>query len=194
MNTYKEDLIKTISKYSHIPNDQRILLKEMVKREKLSKNDCFVRADDIPHKFGYVNEGVFRIYCIDEDGNEKTMAFRCEGQFIAPYTPLLYGQKVWYYIQALTDCDIYYISVSDYKRLSKNHVCWEVLEKNYIIDLFKEKEERERSLLMDSAKIRYECFIKNHPKLTSRIQQNYIASYLGITPVSLSRLKSQLSS
>lgn len=192
MNTYKEDFIRTISGYTQIPDDQRKLLKEIVKHQSLSKNEYFVHVDDMPQKFGYVNEGVFRVFCIAEDGNEKTMAFRSEGQFIAPYTPLLYDQKLWYSIQALTDCDIYYISISDYKFLSKNHICWDVLEKNYIIELFKEKEERERSLLMDSAESRYKNFIENHPKLTQRIQQNYIASYLGITPVSLSRLKSQI--
>lgn len=192
MSIYEAEFFNTISRFSNIPNEQLDQLKKILKHQTFHKNDYFIRMNDKPHKFAYINKGIFRIYCISEEGNEKTLAFRSEGQFVAPYTPLLYRRKVWYFIQALTQCDVYYISVSDYEKLFKDHVGWQILEKNYIVELFLEKEERERSLLMDSAKVRYETFLKNYLELEGRVQQNYIASYLGITPVSLNRLKSQL--
>lgn len=181
--------IKIMKDLGDLPEDQLKLLKQKLRSQVLKKNDYFIRAEEKPEKFAYIDEGVFRIFCVSEDGVEKTLAFRSENQFIAPYTPVVCNQKVWYDIQALTDCKIHYITVGDFKSL--NHFSWEILEKNYIIKLFLEKEERERSLLMDSAKSRYDKFLVDYPKLSKRVQQNYIASYLGITPVSLSRLKSQ---
>lgn len=191
MEKYQTRFIETIRRYGSIPDVQLKKLYGMVKSQNIRKSEYFIRTEDQPEKFAFINKGIFRVYCDSEDGNEKTLAFRSEGHFLAPYTPVVYCQQVWYSIQALMDCEIYYISVEDYKKLSQEHICWEVLEKNYIIELFFEKEERERSLLMDSAKVRYEGFISKYPELVQRIQQNYIASYLGITPVSLSRLKSQ---
>lgn len=194
MDQYKKEFIRFINNFSKFSTTQLALFNSVVKTQNVSKNEYFIRAGDKPEKFAFVNKGIFRVYCISKDGNEKTMAFRSEGQFIAAYTPLLFDQNVWYYIQALTDCNIYYLSISDYQKLSSNHISWQVLEKNYIVSLFKEKEERERSLLMDCAETRYKSFIKDNKELAKRIQQNYIASYLGITPVSLSRLKSKKNS
>lgn len=191
MDKQLDQFMRTLRLYTHIPAEESKQLARMVKSETIKKNDYFIRVEDRPEKFAFINQGIFRVYCVSDIGNEKTLAFRSEGQFIAPYTPVVSKQPVWYFIQALTDCHIYYIRVEDYHQLSKNHGCWELLEKNYIIDLFLEKEERERSLLMDSASDRYESFKDTYPRLEQRVQQNYIASYLGITPVSLSRLKSQ---
>ncbi len=186
-----EQFLSRMTEYADIPKSQLERLACMMQFQTINKNAYFIRMEDEAEKFAYITKGVFRVFCVSEEGMEKTLAFRSEGQFIAPYTPVLCNQKVWYYIQALTDSEIYYIRVEEYKQLSQAHICWEILEKNYIIELLLEKEERERSLLMDRAEVRYETFIGTYPEISKRVQQNYIASYLGITPVSLSRLKSQ---
>lgn len=182
---------ETLSRFTEFSHENLTKLTDIMHTQTIKKGDYFIKMDDRPEKFAFINDGLFRVYCISKEGKEVTLSFRNRGQFIAPYTPVLFNKEVWYYIEALTDCHIYYITVNDYKQLFEEDTCWELLERQYIIQLYREKEERERSLLMDDALTRYKAFVNQYPELIKNVKQAHIASYLGITPVSLSRIKSQ---
>ncbi|MBI9103579.1 MAG: Crp/Fnr family transcriptional regulator [Spirochaetales bacterium] len=185
-------LFSELEKYATIPVEERAKLIERTHLLSLRKDEYFLRQGDKPLRLAMICSGIFRVFCNTESGDEKTLSFRTKGQFLAAYSPFLANQETWYSIQALSDGEIIYFSLEDYTTLLTSHSCWETVVKNYILELFFEKENRERSFLLEDAKTRYLQFRKNLPELEKSIPQFYIASYLGISPVSLSRIRSDL--
>ncbi len=175
-----------------IPDSEWEQLESVLIPLDLNKDEMFVKAGDKPHLIGIIESGVFRTFCMTEQGNERTLAFRQEGQLLAGYAPFLMNRYIWYSIQALEPSRLVCFSFSDLNRLSDSHPCWKESLFNFTVGLYLEKESRERSLLMEDAKGRYLSFLKEYSGLSDRIPQYHIASYLGISPISLSRIKSEL--
>lgn len=96
------------------------------------------------------------------------------------------------FIEALEDSVICEIQYKDWIKLKQEHVCWKELLILFLEKAFVIKEKREREFLLLSATERYTIFKEEFPGLEHRIKQHHIASYLGISPVSLSRLKNAL--
>ncbi|WP_083963635.1 Crp/Fnr family transcriptional regulator [Spirochaeta cellobiosiphila] len=188
-----EDIPKTVNRteafHRIIPPEEIKYLQGICHSRYIKKNDFFIKQGDTLSPMAIINKGLFRVYCVDYEGNDKTLAFRKEEQFLSGYTPILKNQPIWYSIQALEDSLISYIEFEQYSTLLKKNFCWVELSHHYVIGLFMEKEERERSLLMDDALTRYRNFTQTFPDYTNRISQYHIASYLGITPSSLSRIR-----
>jgi len=183
---------QTIHQYTEIPLPEWEKLAGMLNPLHLEKNVFFVRQEDKPLHLAFIISGIFRIFCITESGDEKTLAFRSKGQFLSAFTPYLENRTAWYSIQALTPANLIYFSLENKNLSVLNHPCWDRLVKEYVVKLFIEKEDRERSFLTEDAKTRYLRFREKHPDLEQEIHQFYIASFLGISPVSLSRIRADL--
>jgi CRP-like cAMP-binding protein len=193
MDKSKESyMLGVLKEYAEIPVEEWSKMVGYLSTLSLKKNDYFVRQGDKPDRLALIKSGFFRVFCITETGDEKILAFRTIGQFLAAYSPFVEERDSWYSIQALTTAELICLSLEDSKRLSAGHPCWDKIVKEYIIRLFIEKEDRERSFLIEDAKTRYLRFQSNHPEIEQLIPQYYIASYLGISPVSLSRIRGEL--
>lgn len=193
MNPEMEQFLhKALAKYADIPEKEMSKLIERLHIKSLKKDAFFLRQGDAKTRLALIYSGTFRVHCTDESGSEKTLAFRVSGQFLAAYSPFITKQRTWYSIQALTDAVIIYFDFSDYAQISGGDPCWNELEKNYIVELFIEKENRERSFLLENATTRYIEFQKKYPEIQKTAFQYHIASYLGISPISLSRIRTEL--
>ncbi|HAA27314.1 MAG TPA: Crp/Fnr family transcriptional regulator [Cyanobacteria bacterium UBA8553] len=160
----------------------------------LNQNDFWVRAGEIPQTIGFVISGILRLCYVDANGNEFTKSFCAENSFVAAYSALLLRQPSRLFIQALEDTSLLIADYSTYRSLSESHLSLQQLNCKIAESLFIKKERREAALLLDDAKTRYLNFLEEYPRLETRLKQYHIASYLGITPVSLSRIRSQLKS
>ena len=158
----------------------------------LNRGDFFVRAGDVPQTIGFVISGVLRLYYIDSEGNEFTKSFCAENSFLAAYSALLMRQPSRLFIQALEDAKLLVADYSAYRSLSESQVSLQQLNCKIAETLFIKKERRESALLLDDAKTRYLSFLEEYPGLATRLKQHHIASYLGVTPVTLSRIRAQL--
>jgi CRP-like cAMP-binding protein len=188
----KSFMLRVLEEHGRLPGEEWDKLARLLSTLVLEKNDYFVCQGDRPDRLGLITGGVFRVFCITDSGDEKTLAFRTKGQFLAAYSPFLKNRDSWYSIQALTTAELVYLSLGDFKRLTTGHPCWEKIVKEYMVRLFIEKEDRERSFLTEDARTRYEQFRENYPEIEQVIPQYYIASYLGISPVSLSRIRGEI--
>ena len=184
--------IKTLNSVVEIPEDQieRVLTISRIK--KINKDDCFIREGEKPYSFAYVYSGLFRYYYIDNKGNDFTKGFMLENSFITSYSALIQNRESYFSIEALEDAEIIEIDYEKWKTISNNKLCWHkfllsLVEKGYCI-----KEAREREFLLFDAEKRYKSFLNFFPGLDKRIKQHLIASYLGITPVALSRIRKKL--
>jgi CRP-like cAMP-binding protein len=187
-------LIAILRSLINLPEDEAIKATNLFKIYTLERGDFFVRAGDVPKTIGFVLSGILRLYYVARDGNEYTKSFCAENSFIAAYSALLLQQPSRLFIQALEDTKLLIADYSAYRVLSENHACWQALNCKIAEILFIKKEKRESALLLDDAKTRYLSFQEEYPGWETRIRQHHIASYLGITPVTLSRIRAQLKS
>jgi CRP-like cAMP-binding protein len=185
-------VLSVLEEYAEIPEEEWREVTGRLERVTLKKNDFFVRQGDRPDRMGIIFDGIFRVFCITETGDEKTLAFRKKRQFLSAYSPFVENRDSWYSIQALTDAVLICFPLDDVKNLSVRHHCWEKVVKEYMVRLFIEKEDRERSFLTEDAHTRYVKFRERYPELEKTLPQYYIASYLGISPVSLSRIRGKM--
>ena len=160
--------------------------------EKLDKNDLYSREGTFAKKLTFVCEGVLRIFHTNDQGEEWNKHFIVEHDFFSassnPETPSTIS------IQAITK--VIQISVPlnhIYALAKKDDSISKFIQK--LITLTLEKEQQRGLMLMSLDAIKkYEFFTKTFPKLENRITHYYIASYLGITPTQLSRVRKKISS
>ncbi len=168
------------------------LLQEIGQQTILQKGDFFIREGQIPKKFALVQSGLFRYYYQNERGIEFTKSFITSGNVLASYTSMLNQSPSLYFIQALATSTLFEINYKSWGTLKEKDAYWDkflirALEKGYAA-----KEKRERELLLLDAEMRYRNFIQEFPGLDQQISQQQIASYLGIQPESLSRIRKKM--
>jgi len=140
---------------------------------------------------GIVMSGVVRSFYVDSDGNDITQYFATEGSICIDEGLMGFGERVAMW-EALEESTVMLFKVSDMKKL----ILGDERLKSVWIDLLegslRYKIYRENGFLVENATERYLAFRKRFPELISRIPQRYIATYLGIKPESLSRIRSAL--
>ncbi|HYG19605.1 MAG TPA: Crp/Fnr family transcriptional regulator [Ohtaekwangia sp.] len=184
-----EQLLSALKGISDLPETEERKLRSLVYEQKLSKGEVFIQEGTVPQKFAFVVKGLFRYYYINEKGSEFTKGFFPENTFITSYSAMTDGIPSHYTIEALEDAVIFVFEYSKWKVLYNAHLCWREFLLALLEKGFRKKETRERELLLLSAEERYRSFLREKPALENRIKQHLIASYLGITPVALSRIR-----
>lgn len=189
----KNDLRNLIKMVANIPETEQQKLLDLSRVSNIKKGDFYIQAGQIPHKFAFVSKGLFRYLYIDGKGNEYTKNFIPQTNFILAYSAMSQQEPSHMYIEALEDSILYEIDYSSWLTLKNNHPCWNIFLIVLLEKAFRVKENRERELLLLDAEERYTIFKKEFPMLETRVRQHLIASYLGISPVSLSRIKNRIS-
>ncbi|MFY0651085.1 MAG: Crp/Fnr family transcriptional regulator [Cyclobacteriaceae bacterium] len=158
----------------------------------LKKGDFLLRSGQAVLHTYYVHEGCLRSYFIDESGKDHTLQFGIKDWWISDYTAIFSGDKAMMNIQCIQDAKLY--------RLSRKRMEELYLEVPTFETFFRKKLERRmeafhrRTLnnLALPAKERYLSFIRMYPKIEQLIKNYHIASYLGITTESLSRIRKEI--
>jgi len=161
-------------------------------RKFFDSKQIFLREGEIPNRIGIIKKGLFRYYYLTNGGKEFTKVFMKEGDIISSYTSMISRGKSYYTIESIERSEIIEISYHQWNRLRIADTKWDkllisFLEKGYAI-----KEKREREFLLMDSEDRYKSFLKEYPDLEKRLKQNMIASYLGITPIALSRIRRKM--
>ncbi|WP_220392968.1 Crp/Fnr family transcriptional regulator [Chitinophaga lutea] len=182
-------LIQYIRSIVTVPPAEAEKLLDLGKAVSVRKGDYFIHEGQIPRKFAFVGKGLFRYLYVDGEGREYTKNFMPEQHFIAAYSSMIARQPSRMFIEALEDSDILELDYAGWLQLLQGHACWSRLLIRMLEHAFSVKENRERDLLLLDAGKRYDLFRAEFPGLEKRVAQHLIASYLGISPVSLSRLR-----
>lgn len=175
-----------------LPEAEEAKILKLLKPTKIAKGEYYIREGQVPKKFGFVVQGLFRYLYINNKGTEFTKNFILENNFISAYSAMVSQQPSRMFIEALEDSFVYDISYNDWLKLKKGHECWNQFLVVILEKAFSTKEIRERDLLLLEAQERYALFKKEFPTLENRIKQHLIASYLGISPISLSRIRNKM--
>lgn len=182
-------LLTTLCELTDIPENEKVNLAKRLHGTKLYKTDYFITAGEQPYKVAYIADGLFRVYYSSDSGKENCLVFRERGRFLSAYNSLLDNTVSKCSFQALEDSVLLYISLDDYTQLLAGNECWRRVVSKYFQMLYIEKEEREVEFLSADARNRYKIFMTKYPELSKQISQYHVASYLGITPEALSRIR-----
>ncbi len=194
MDTTYEPLIKFIKRIIDLPDTEVAKVLQLFKPVRIAKGEYYIREGQVPKKFAFVEKGLFRYLYINNKGTEFTKNFIPENSFLSAYSAMISQQPSRMFIEALEESYIYEIHYHDWLKLKKGHQCWDKLLITILEKAFSVKETRERDLLLLEAQERYEIFKQEFPTLEKRIKQHIIASYLGISPISLSRIRNKTAS
>lgn len=140
-------------------------------------------------EMAFVTSGLLRYYYIDREGVESNKAFISEDMFAGPLASAALNLPIYYGIEALEETHMLVARIDELKALYAEDIVYERLGRHFAELLLMRKELRTRSLLMQTATERYLDFARDFPDLLARVPQYHIASYLGVTEVTLSRLK-----
>ncbi len=158
---------------------------------KLEKGKSFAAKGEYSRNIAFVRSGVLRAYYSNEKGEVYNKTFFTENSFVGAYSSLVTGERNLINIDALTDCSL---MVAEFKMITALYSQFPTVESMARIlaeQFFVSKEKREIALVTLEAKDRYVIFQKEHPTLEQLIPQYHIASYLGVTPTQLSRIRGQ---
>jgi len=177
-----------VRRLAPIPPDQWVKLEAHLRPRLLTKGENFIEPGQPSKEAAIVVSGLFRFYYTDADGREATKAFRGPGELVAAYAELLDKRPSRTAIEALEDSELLVVRYERVTALYKEHACWQELGRVIAEDHYRQRERREQELLLNSATERYRTFLDERPALAAKLPQKLIASYLGITPVALSRI------
>lgn len=186
------DLQNQIAQLAGVSSHDAGQLLVISKYQKLTKGSLFIRAGEKPQKLGIVLKGLFRYLYTDTEGNEYTKSFMPETSFLSSYSSMIRKEPSYYDIEALEDSEILEFAYEDWCALKDSSPAWKDLLIQMLERGYGAKERRERDLLLLDAETRYRNFCNEFPHLITRVKQHQIASFLGIKPESLSRIRKKI--
>jgi CRP-like cAMP-binding protein len=159
----------------------------------LKKGDYFITDGQIAKELAFLENGILRVFYRNDKGVEYNKHFFVNPCLIGGYASLVTNKPAQINQQALTDCTIHVAKYADIQALYSTCPDIERAARVLAEYYFVQKEQREIEIVLLDAEKRYLIFQKQFPQLEQQIPQYHIASYLGITPTQLSRIRKQLS-
>lgn len=184
-----EQIQNAIRQMIEITNEEMAQFLKGCYIKKFKKKAVLSSPNTVCNTVFFINKGIVRLTVQDTNGNENTTHFALENQFIADYASFIQQSKSIYTLQALEDCEVVVMPRSavewGYKNLTEGDKLGRTIAEYYFIY----NDNRIKTLYILQPKERYETIDSVFPNIHNRVPQHMIASYLGITPIHLSRLK-----
>ena len=159
--------------------------------KKLGKNEHLLHIGEVAKEVFFINKGIMRNYVPVVNKGQITNYFAEESMFNTSAVSFFSQQPSYEAVQAIEPCEGLAIQYEDLQKLYDRFHNWERLGRLFLQAILMQQDLRLRWFIEKSANERYESFLQTYPHLMQRIPQYHIASYLGITPESLSRLRSR---
>jgi len=181
--------LSAIHRISPLSAEAQEALLSHIQYRPLPKNHDLLRMGQVSHHMHFIHRGLARIYYYFNE-LDVTTYFAMDNQFLGGIESLFTQQPSQKGIQLLEDSDVYSISYSTFETLCAQHHDIERAGRKIAIYAFLISQQRIESICFHDARQRYEALEKQYPGISNRAPLKYIASYLGITQVSLSRIRS----
>lgn len=191
-HSFMEKLIAYFLQFGNLTEDDISALINKFQVLHLQKEGYLSKAGKVPKQVGFIISGVIRMFNYNDQGDEVTTYFIDENRLVVDYARFESGAVAPDYLQAATDCTVLIIDKKDWDALFDLIPAWREIVNNAVKHAFQIHLERRTSLVTENAKDRYLSFLKQFPMLANRVSQTHIASYLGITRFSLSRIRKSI--
>lgn len=188
-NNKQADFINSFNGISEETTSELLKISEF---KKISSGTELVKLNEVPSKIYMLVSGLVRCYLITESGKEFNKSFYLPIGFVGSLTALIKRKPSIFVFEALSDCKLYEVDYYKLMELCKNNEQVNMLYSKVLEVVYVLYERRLIELISLDAKGRYLALQKQFPKVDELIPQYHIASYLGITPVQLSRIRKKL--
>jgi len=200
-NCYKNDIdylyimkefIDYILQFGNLNQHQIDLISKKTTEVELQKDEYYLEAGNVSRRFGFIVEGIARVSYFNNKSEEITKYFVDENNILVDLESFDNQIPSIAYVQAITDCKIVVFSKEDWQELLNTIVGWDAIVHKIISKALLQKVERISSIVAQDATTSYLTFLEKYPNLANRIPLSYLASYLGITQSSLSRIRKNI--
>ncbi|WP_035759079.1 Crp/Fnr family transcriptional regulator [Flavobacterium tegetincola] len=188
------DLIQHLSNYIKLSDENTALILNHTEVQHYKASDFFIESGDKCDQMAFLISGVFRFCFMDHKGNEITSYFMKEDDFVSNITSFFEFSVSSGSIQAETNCEVIQFSRASWDLFCAEIPEWENSFQKIVNETLVNKINFQRSLLNLDAKDSYLKFLKTYPSILQRVPLNHVASFLGITPFSLSRIRKSIAS
>ncbi len=175
-----------------VTNEDLKKISSFFKPTTLKKGEYFLKTGRYSNRLGFVQTGIVREF-VFINNKEVTKWISTKGYFVVDLSSFVFQQTARWNIQALTDCELYVINNKEYQKIGQVIPRWKELEKLFIAKCFTVLEDRVLQHLSMTAEERYNQLFNFNKELFSQVPLQYLASMLGMTPETLSRIRKNAS-
>jgi len=185
-------ILKNISRHIQLTQEETDFFTGILQVKKLRRRQYLVQEGNISRMECYINKGCLRSYHLDDKGIEHVVQFGIEDWWIGDMHSFITGRPAKFNVDALEDSELLCIDKNDLEILYAKVPKFERFFRILIQNSFVVQQERILNSMMQSAEQRYLNFIERYPQFEQRLPQHQVASYLGISPETLSRIRKQI--
>lgn len=186
-------LFEIFSNFIQLRNDDVPLVKTLFVPLEVKRDEVLVNSGDFSDSACFINSGYLRYFKHLESGEEQTIHLFSPGEFAASFVSFVEGTKSEEVLHAVTDAQLLVIRKNDLEELYNRDPKWQMFGRKLMEYLLIGKEKRIIDLISLPAQERYLKLIETNPKLLQNVPVQYLASFIGIKPESLSRIRKQIS-
>jgi CRP-like cAMP-binding protein len=192
MNNELLTLESSLIDYFEIESTQAQVLSSQFTQRQVEKGAYLLKQGQTCKSLDFIASGVLRIFATLENGKEVTQWIGLPGSFVTELSGLMFDLPARWNIQCLTDCDLYSVSKDSYRNLTKSFNNWSEIEKAFLAKCFVTLEDRVFGFLSMTAEERFEQLMRYAPEVFQSASQQYVASMLGMTPETFSRIRKKM--
>ncbi|TMV44791.1 Crp/Fnr family transcriptional regulator [Paenibacillus mesophilus] len=190
----KNILFKYLTQFTTLGEEEQRAIVEDIQVQQYKKGTMLLRQGDVPRACYFVLKGCVRQYSVDETGKESTSNFYTEEQAVAIFNQHKPNKSSPYSLTCLEDCILVVGELDAEKDMFQKYSQLETMTRKMVEDNLGEVKDEWASFISSSPEERYKALLQKRPGLIDRVPQHQLASYLGMTPESLSRIKKRLHS
>lgn len=187
-----EKFIEYILLFGNLNPQQIEFIKSKASEIELKKDDFYWEAGKSVKQIGFITDGILRVFYYNNKGEEITRYFIDENHLILSGNTIDDAYIPSEYISAITDCKLVVFPKPDWKEIFETIIGWDTTIQKIVAKYHSEKLDRRSGLVSQDGTERYLDFIQKFPSLVNRVPLSYIASYLGVTQSSLSRIRKNI--
>ncbi|MGN6418642.1 MAG: Crp/Fnr family transcriptional regulator [Pseudobacter sp.] len=188
-----EVFLEHINRKVPLTEEDQAIIKTYLTPKKVRRKQYLLQEGDVCKNIFFVEKGALRVYSLDESGREHILQFALEGWAISDLYSFLTGEPATYTIDAIEDSELVMVSKSAHEELLKKVRSYETFTRLNITGAYLAMQRRLTSTISATLEERYEAFVALYPHIAERVPQHMIASYLGLTPETLSRVRKRMS-